>query len=130
CSAEAKAHKTRKILADGQTAAAPEPTGIACARKGCEGELVTRRSRRTGKIFYGCSQFPKCNYVVWDTPILQPCPACEHPHLTLKTTKKDGTRLVCPNKSCSHSEEAPKELIASLENGRTHEAVPAAEQEA
>ncbi len=116
CSAQPKEHKTRKALAGGRPAADPVPTGVACARKDCDGELVSRRTRRTGKIFYGCSQFPKCNYAVWDLPVERGCPTCEHPHITIKTTKKNGTQMVCPVKSCDYKEQAPPELVSLAEN--------------
>ncbi len=117
CSTSPKEHKTRRVDAAGEVVAAPEPTGIACAREKCEGELVTRKSRRTGKTFYGCNQFPKCNYVVWDLPVDRPCPACGHPHISLKTTKKSGTQLVCPVNSCDYKEEPPPELLAQANGG-------------
>ena len=37
---------------------------IRCPREGCEGHLVEKRSRR-GRVFYGCSEYPKCNYTAW-----------------------------------------------------------------
>ncbi len=114
CSDKPKEHKTRRLDASGQAAEAPEPTGIDCAREKCAGELVSRRSRRTGKIFYGCNQFPKCNYVVWDLPIGDACPTCGHPHVTLKTTKKNGTQLTCPQKSCTYQMDPPPALIERL----------------
>ncbi|MEK6711048.1 MAG: DNA topoisomerase, partial [Nitrospinota bacterium] len=117
CSALPKEHKTRKILPGGRAADAPAPTGVACGRPGCDGELVMRRSRKSGKPFYGCNKFPACKYVAWDRPVARPCPACGHSLMTLKTTKKSGTQLVCPVKSCGHAEPAPAGLLASLEDG-------------
>ncbi|MEE9276116.1 MAG: type I DNA topoisomerase, partial [bacterium] len=114
CSAQPKEHKTRKVNPDGREAAPPVPTGIACGRKGCDGEIVQRRARRTGKPFYGCNRFPQCKYVVWDRPIEKPCPACGHPHITVKVYKKKAPQLVCPLKECDFAEEAPAALLASL----------------
>jgi hypothetical protein len=37
--------------------------------------------------------------------------------MTIKTTKKSGTQLVCPIKSCGHAEPAPPDLLAELEAG-------------
>lgn len=116
CSDQPKEHKTRRLEASGQPAETPKPTGIDCAREKCNGELVSRRSRRTGKIFYGCNQFPKCNYVVWDLPIENTCPICEHPHITLKTTKKNGPQLTCPQKSCNYQVDPPPDIIERLGN--------------
>lgn len=115
CSAFAAEHGKRKVLGNGQVADGPKPTGVACPREGCGGELVERRSRRTGKPFYGCSRFPTCKTVVWDWPVARPCPSCGHPVLTVKTTKKDGARLVCPQKDCGHAAECPPELLERME---------------
>ncbi|MFP6890904.1 MAG: type I DNA topoisomerase [Nitrospinota bacterium] len=126
CSAQPKEHKTRKLNSAGEPVEKPVSTGISCARKDCDGELVSRRSRRTGKIFYGCNQFPKCKYVVWDLPVNRSCPTCDHPHVTLKTTKKNGTQLVCPVNSCDYKEKAPPAIAVQV----GHENGPAANKNA
>jgi DNA topoisomerase I len=48
-------------------------TGVRCPKDG--GELLERRSRR-GRIFYGCSNYPKCDFTTWTRPLAQPCPDC------------------------------------------------------
>jgi DNA topoisomerase-1 len=48
-------------------------TGVSCPR--CGGELVKRISKKK-KVFYGCSQFPKCQFTVNRKPMAQPCPDC------------------------------------------------------
>lgn len=50
-----------------------EPTGVSCPR--CDGELVLRRSKK-GRKFYGCSNYPECEFVVWDLPTNRKCPEC------------------------------------------------------
>ena len=47
--------------------ARPITTGIKCPQPGCDGELVERKSKK-GKIFYGCSNFPKCNFTTSKLP--------------------------------------------------------------
>jgi len=81
----------------------PFTLGIKCPKCN-KGELAERQSRR-GKVFYSCDQYPKCDYASWDKPIDEPCPQCKHPFLTIKTTKKTGTKKVCPNKECGYSVE-------------------------
>jgi DNA topoisomerase I len=78
-------------------------TGVTCPESGCGGELVERRSKR-GRVFYGCSRFPDCRYATWDRPVDRPCPVCNAPFLVEKTTKKEGTVYVCPNRKCGHRE--------------------------
>jgi len=77
--------------------------GVACPKNGCEGDIVERRSRR-GKIFYGCSRFPECDFATWDRPVNRECPACEAKYLVEKTTKKEGTFLACQEKGCGFRE--------------------------
>jgi DNA topoisomerase I len=49
-------------------------TGAICPQ--CGGDLVERRSRKSAKIFYGCANYPTCNFAVWDRPLAAPCPEC------------------------------------------------------
>jgi DNA topoisomerase-1 len=80
----------------------PKPTGITCPECG-KGEIHEKRSRR-GKIFYSCDRYPDCKYAVWNRPVDQPCPQCDHPFVTEKTTKKKGPHLLCPNEECDWEE--------------------------
>ncbi len=73
-----------------------ESTGVHCARPGCKGDLVVKKSKR-GKVFYGCSAYPDCDRVYWDKPVLETCPKCKEPFLLEKTTKKQGTFRYCAN---------------------------------
>ena len=41
----------------------------------CGGKIIEKKTRK-GKIFYGCSNFPKCNVAVWDMPTKEVCPKC------------------------------------------------------
>lgn len=53
-----------------------KPTGVKCPL--CKsGQMVERRARRTGKVFYGCNRFPKCKNAVWDKPTGNLCKKCE-----------------------------------------------------
>jgi len=47
--------------------------GVACPE--CGGELVERRTRK-GRTFYGCANYPQCNFSAWNRPVAQPCPSC------------------------------------------------------
>ncbi|HEC72938.1 MAG TPA: type I DNA topoisomerase [Methylophaga aminisulfidivorans] len=85
----------------------PENTGVECPQ--CKkGEILTRKSRR-GKIFYSCSEYPSCDYALWNEPLKEACPQCQWPILTIKTTKSRGTEKVCPQKDCGYSEKVEKE---------------------
>ncbi|HET7224926.1 MAG TPA: type I DNA topoisomerase, partial [Candidatus Eisenbacteria bacterium] len=67
----------------------PFTLGITCPQCG-QGEIAERRSRR-GKIFYGCTRYPECDFAVWDKPRLTPCPQCGAPFLVEKQTRKGAT---------------------------------------
>lgn len=41
----------------------------------CDGKIIERKTKR-GKVFYGCSNFPKCKFASWDLPIEEKCPKC------------------------------------------------------
>jgi DNA topoisomerase-1 len=47
--------------------------GIACPNDG--GELVERRTKK-GRVFYGCANYPECEWSSWKRPLPQPCPNC------------------------------------------------------
>ena len=52
-----------------------------------EGEVIERRSRK-GRTFYGCDQYPKCDFVSWDKPLADPCPSCKSLLVEKRTRKK------------------------------------------
>ena len=74
-------------------------TGVICPKDG--GDVVERKSRR-GKAFYGCANYPKCDFTLWNKPILEPCPKCQRPFLTEKITKRHGRQLLCSNEECDY----------------------------
>jgi DNA topoisomerase-1 len=80
-----------------------EILSVPCPK--CGGELAARKSR-FGKVFYGCTKYPKCDFIAWDRPVPKKCPACKHPFMGEKTKKPRGKDpiqvLICP--SCKHEE--------------------------
>jgi len=102
CSGYPACKKTRSL---GSAKTATRGTGVKCPEKGCDGELVERTSKR-GKVFYGCSRFPKCNFATWDKPVDKKCPNCGAEPMVEKETKKDGKILKCLNPECGHTEPA------------------------
>lgn len=85
----------------------PTNTGVTCPQCN-KGEILTRKSRR-GKIFYSCSDYPDCDYALWNEPLKEECPKCKWPILTIKTTKSRGTEKVCPQKECDFIEKVESE---------------------
>jgi hypothetical protein len=60
------------------------------------------KKSRYGKLFYACAGYPACQYATWDLPLNEPCPSCQWPILTLKTSKRRGVEKVCPQHECNY----------------------------
>ncbi len=73
--------------------------GVNCPQ--CQSPLAERKSKR-GKVFYGCTGYPKCNFALWDKPVNETCPQCQSSYLLSKYSKKDGEKIKCPNKDCGY----------------------------
>jgi DNA topoisomerase-1 len=76
----------------------PLGTGVRCPRDG--GDIVERRSRK-GKVFFGCANYPKCDFVLWNRPLPQPCPGCGG----LTTAERNG-KAKCT--ACAWRGESPE----------------------
>ena len=78
------------------------PTGIACPKPGCTGELVERRTK-TGRTFYGCSEYKAkgCDFVVWGVPVKEPCPECGASFLVAAKRRGGGRELKCASAGCA-----------------------------
>lgn len=76
-------------------------TGVSCPE--CkEGELIQRKTRR-GRIFYGCSKYPDCDFTSWNKPVDKPCPRCEG-LMVEKKNKGKGLVYSCINEECGYEE--------------------------
>lgn len=75
--------------------------GVNCPN--CEdGDIIQRRSKK-GRLFYGCSNFPKCRFVSWGKPVDKKCPECNSILIYKKTKKSEKNK--CSNKDCGYEEE-------------------------
>ena len=66
-------------------------TGGICPE--CGGHMLVRKSAK-GRIYYGCSNYPKCNYMTWDEPVPERCPQCG------STLFKKKGQLYCAKEGC------------------------------
>ena len=66
-------------------------TGGLCPLDG--GHMLVRKSAK-GRVYYGCSNYPKCNYMTWDEPVLEKCPQCG------STLFKKKGQLYCAKEGC------------------------------
>lgn len=84
------------------TKAIVKEIGVKCPK--CkDGEVVERKSKK-GRIFYGCSNYPECDFISWDKPVGRDCPKCDH-HLVVRK-KGRSSQVVCSN--CDYKEEVQK----------------------
>ncbi len=81
CTGYPECKTTKPILKD---------TGVICPRDG--GKIVERKSKR-GRTFFGCANYPACDFVSWDRVVPEPCPVCGS-YVTAKT-RRGATTLEC-----------------------------------
>ena len=72
-----------------------------CPVKGCNGDIVERKSKGRGKSFYGCTNYPKCSFISHFKPIDATCPKCGW-FLVEKFDKKNGNYKSCINPDCDY----------------------------
>ena len=82
CSGYPECKTTKPIVKD---------TGAKCPKDG--GMVVERRSKK-GRTFYGCANYPKCDFVSWDRVVPEPCPVCGS-HVVSKTRRGGNVHLEC-----------------------------------
>jgi DNA topoisomerase-1 len=82
CTGYPECKTTRPILKD---------TGVKCPKDG--GMIVERKSRK-GRTFYGCANYPKCDFVSWDRVVPEPCPVCGS-YVVAKTRRGGAVALEC-----------------------------------
>ena len=72
--------------------------GVACPK--CGHDIIERHSK-TGRLFYGCSNYPECRFTSWDKPVNQKCPVCGS--IMLEATERGGKKvLYCSNEECTN----------------------------
>ena len=69
----------------------------------CGGDVIEKKTKR-GSSFYGCSNYPNCNFMTWDMPSDEVCPRCGK-----SLFKRKGNVLYCPDtEGCGFTKPAPK----------------------
>ena len=77
-----------------------EKIGVKCPK--CDGEVVIKKTKK-GRIYYGCSNAPECDFMSWNKPSSIVCPKCG------SYMVEKGNKLLCMNEECGYSENKPKE---------------------
>ncbi len=84
------------------TKAIVKTIGVKCPT--CkDGDVVERKSKKN-RIFYGCSNYPECEFISWDKPIGRDCPKCNH--YLVEKKKGRSSQVTCSN--CDYKEEVQK----------------------
>lgn len=74
-------------------------TGALCPK--CGGKVIQRKSKK-GYTFYGCSNYPNCDFITWNQPTEEHCPQCNNNLFKFKG------KLVCLKDGCGYEEIAKK----------------------
>jgi DNA topoisomerase-1 len=93
-------------------------TGVPCPK--CEGMIVERRTKR-GKVFYGCQNYPQCDYVSWDAPLKENCETCGAFKI-LHSFKRGRFMKLCSNVNCPTRENQPGEKKEKETNNAANQA--------
>ena len=114
CSGFPQCHNTKPLLVK---------IGVPCPH--CGGEMTQRRTK-TGRVFYGCANYPACEFTSWDKPTTQPCPVCGK-QLLERTEGNGRVKYFCSDPECENA--APKRVgrkkkvttASLLENAETED---------
>lgn len=69
----------------------------------CGGEVIEKKTKR-GTSFYGCSNYPDCNFMTWDLPSEEVCPKCGK-----SLFRRKGNVLYCPDtENCGFTKPVPR----------------------
>ena len=63
---------------------------MTCPKDG--GDIVERKTRK-GRIFYGCANYPTCDFTSWKRPLAHPCPKCGG--MLVVANKNEAQCLAC-----------------------------------
>lgn len=77
-----------------------EEINVKCPK--CDGNILVKRSKK-GRKFYGCSNYPECDFVSWFEPTEKKCPECGT-YMVKRYNKTKGEYYECSNSECKHKE--------------------------
>ena len=80
----------------------------------CTGDIVARKTKGRGKEFYGCTNYPECDFISHFKPVNQDCPKCGF-FLVEKYDKRNGAHKVCINTECDYLHSADEEPVTKEE---------------
>jgi len=79
--------------------------GVNCPK--CDGAIVERKGKKgRGRVFYGCRNYPECDFVTWDKPLQKSCPRCNS--FLVEKKGRGGSQILCPVEGCGYVEEGER----------------------
>ena len=76
-----------------------EKTGVKCPK--CNGDVIVKHTKKK-RVFYGCSNYPECDFVSWNEPVNERCPQCGG---ILFKKKGKKPKLYCATEGCGFEKE-------------------------
>lgn len=67
------------------------------------GKRLMEKISKKGRKFYGCENYPECDFISWDKPVAERCPQCGS-YMTEKRNKKGEILHLCANEECRYKE--------------------------
>jgi DNA topoisomerase-1 len=87
----------------------------------CGGDVVARKTKGRGKEFYGCTNYPDCDFISHFKPINQDCPKCGR-FMVEKYDKKNGYHKACINPDCDYLHSSDDdEVVVPVKEGSDDE---------
>lgn len=77
-----------------------EKIGVACPK--CGKDVVIKMTKK-GRRYYGCIDYPECDFMSWGRPVEKKCPRCGG-YMVEK-----GNKLACADEHCGYTEQKEKE---------------------
>ena len=75
-------------------------TNAKCPK--CGGEVIEKKSKK-GYTFYGCGNWPNCDFMTWDKPTDDKCPQCGK-----SLFKRKGGLTVCLDEACGYEKKTER----------------------
>lgn len=82
-----------------------EKIGVKCPK--CkDGDIAIKMSKK-GRKFFGCTNYPKCDFVSWNKPVDEFCPKCGN--ILVEVANRKGKTIRCSNATCSYVKKKSKD---------------------
>lgn len=99
-----------------KTIVQPEAAKVEVPCMKCGGEIIQRKSKK-GLVFYGCKNYPACDFVAWGKPVGRTCPQCGVQPLIENSYRGRALGIKCNNRDCGYKEPLLKDSDESEGEG-------------